>query len=117
MSDNGSVFRRKDGRICAKYKDATGKWRYIYRQNKTDAKAALREALRDRDDGITPSKLTVNDVLESWLEDGKYEISAGTLDNRKWLIRTHFNQHPIAYIKLAKYVSRGVCKFPRVTPS
>ena len=101
MGDNGSVFRRSDGRICAKYKDADGKTRYLYRKTKTEAKQALRVALRDRDEGISPSKLTVNDVLVSWLVDGQHEVAARTLDNRNWLVRTHFQNHPIARIKLA----------------
>lgn len=101
MGDNGSVFRRSDGRICAKYKDADGKTRYIYRKTKGEAKQALREALKDRDDGIAPSKLTVNDVLAKWLQESKTEVSARTLDNREYLIRVHFSPHPIANTKLA----------------
>ena len=50
----GSVFRRKDGKWCAKWKDASGKWRYLYRKSKAEAKQALREALKDRDDNIIP---------------------------------------------------------------
>lgn len=100
MNDNGSVFRRSDGRICAKYKDATGKWRYMYRSTKTEAKAALREALKDRDEGISPSKLTVKDILVSWLEEGKHEISARTYSHREGLVRIHLYQHSIAQVKL-----------------
>ncbi len=51
----GSVYRRKDGRWCAKWKDASGAWRYRYRKSKAEAKAALREALKDRDDNIVPA--------------------------------------------------------------
>jgi hypothetical protein len=28
----GSVFQRTDGRWVAKYRDASDKWRYLYRQ-------------------------------------------------------------------------------------
>jgi hypothetical protein len=34
----GSVFQRKGGKWCAKYEDATGRWRYAYRSTKTGAK-------------------------------------------------------------------------------
>jgi hypothetical protein len=49
----GSVFQRKDGRWCAKYEDAKGKTRYIYRKTKGEAKQALRHALKDRDNSAT----------------------------------------------------------------
>jgi hypothetical protein len=52
----GSVFQRKDGHWCAKYEDAKGKTRYLYRKMKAEAKQALRQALRDRNEGIVPSK-------------------------------------------------------------
>ena len=39
----GSVFQRKDGKFCAKYKGADGAWKYLYRRTKTEAKKALRE--------------------------------------------------------------------------
>lgn len=82
----GSVFRRADGRWCAKYEDATGKWRYLYRKNKAEAKKALRQALKDRDDGIIPpSKITVGALLDEWMEDTK-----GSVGHRTWLHRDGF---------------------------
>ena len=36
----GSVFQRADGRWVAKYRDAGGRWRYVYR--KGEARKALR---------------------------------------------------------------------------
>jgi hypothetical protein len=65
----GSVFQRADGRWVAKYKDAQDTWRYIYRKSKNEVKQALRQALKDRDDGISPSKLPVAAFLNEWLED------------------------------------------------
>ena len=50
----GTVFQRSDGRWCAKYKDARGSWRYLYRKSKGEARKALRVALKDRDEGIIP---------------------------------------------------------------
>ena len=49
----GTIFQRSDGRWCAKYKDARGSWRYLYRKSKGEAREALRAALKDRDEGIT----------------------------------------------------------------
>ena len=77
----GSVFRRADGKRCAKWKDPTGKWHYLYRESKTEAKTALRQALRDRDEGIIPpSKITVGALLDEWLEDIPENVS-----HRTWL--------------------------------
>ena len=101
MSDSGSVYQRNDKRWVGKYKDANGKWRYIYRKTKKEAKQALREALKNRDDGIAPSKLTVKDVLTNWLEEGKHEVSARTFSHREGLVQINFYQHPIAQVKLS----------------
>jgi hypothetical protein len=38
MTAEGSVYRRKDGRWVAQYKDARGKVRYVYRKTKGKAK-------------------------------------------------------------------------------
>ena len=66
----GTVFQRSDGRWCAKYKDIRGKWKYLYRKSKGEAKRALRQALKDRDEGIVPpSKMTVGALLDEWIED------------------------------------------------
>lgn len=100
MPDNGSVFVRKDGRICATYIDASGKRRYLYRRTKTLAKQALREALKDRDDGIAPSNLTVREVINKWLEISADEVSVRTFSHRESLVRVHFLNHPIANMKV-----------------
>jgi integrase len=47
-----SVYRRKDGRWVAQYRDARGKVRYVYRKSRGEAKKAQREALADRDEGV-----------------------------------------------------------------
>jgi hypothetical protein len=68
--NEGSVFRRADGKWCAKWKDATGTWRYLYRKSKAEAKKALRQALKDRDEGIIPpTKTTVGVMLDEWLQE------------------------------------------------
>ena len=80
----GSVYQRKDGRWVAKWKDANGKWHYLYRRTKGEAKAALRQVLQDRDEGIVPvGKMTLNDLLDSWLEDMQVTVSRRTLENRQ----------------------------------
>ncbi len=69
----GSVYRRKsDGYWIAKYRVAAGRWKYLYRRSKGEARKTLREALKDRDDGIAPvGKMTLNDLLDGWLRTWK----------------------------------------------
>ena len=84
----GSVYQRKDGRWVVKWKDINGKWRYLYRKSKTKARLALRQALKDRDEGIVPaSKMTLNDLLDSWFEDMEGTVSRRTLENRHCAVR------------------------------
>ena len=45
MASEGSVFQRADGKWCAKWKDAQGKWRYLYASTKTEVRRKLRQAL------------------------------------------------------------------------
>jgi hypothetical protein len=80
----GSVYQRKDGRYVAEWQYSTGKWCYLYRKTKAEAKQALRQALKGRDEGIVPaSKMTLNDLLASWLEDMQVTVSRRTLENRQ----------------------------------
>ena len=86
----GTVFQRTDGRWCAKYKDARGIWRYLYRKSKGEARKALRAALKDRDEGITPpSKMTVEIYLNEWLEDMRDTVSHRTWLTRGGFVRNH----------------------------
>lgn len=109
----GSVFQRKDKKWCAKWKDASGKWRYLYRKTKGEARTGLREALRDRDEGINPTDLTVNDVLEAWLEDIRSTVNRRTWLNRESLYRCHIKTHAIGTTKLTKLSPQDVRGFYR----
>lgn len=111
MSTEGSVFKRKDGKWCAKYKDTTGKWKYLYRRTKGEARAALREALKDREEGINPTNLTVNAALESWLAEIRTTVSQRTWVNRNGLYRCHIKNHPIGSMKLVKVTPDDVRGF------
>jgi hypothetical protein len=106
----GSVYQRKDGRWVAKWKDINGKWRYLYRKTKTEAKQALRQALKDRDEGIVPvDKTTLNDLLDSWLEDMEGTVSRRTLENRQCTVTgPHYtcDRHTMDF----QAVSQAFCK-------
>ena len=46
MSTKGSFFKRKDQKWCGRYKDGSGKWRYLYRKSKGEAKALSMKLLK-----------------------------------------------------------------------
>jgi integrase len=98
----GTVFQRSDCRWCAKYKDAHGNWKYLYRKSKAEAKRALRQALKDRDEGIIPpAKMSVANLLDEWLEDMQGDVSHRTWLNREGFVRLHIKA-TIGTTKLAK---------------
>jgi integrase len=110
----GSVFRRKDGKWCGKWKDANGKWRYLYRKSKAEAKQALRESLKDRDDNIIPAeKLTLNDALQQWLEGTEGSVSLRTWTNREALVRIHVQSHPVGSVRLCRLTGEQLRGFYR----
>jgi integrase len=104
----GSIFQRKDGSWCGKWKDATGKWRYLYRKTRVEAKAALRKALQDRDNGIVPaSKMSVSAFLDEWLDELADTVSRRTWLNRESLIRVHLKT-TIGTKQLAKLTHKDI---------
>ncbi len=116
MAAEGSVYQRNgDGRWVAQYHDAKGKVRYIYRKSKAEAKQALREALRDRDEGIVPpSKMTVGMYLDDWFEDRRDTISPRTWRNQESIVRCHVKAH-IGSQKLSKLSGKDVTNLYRKT--
>ena len=94
MTAEGSVYRRKDGRWVAQYRDARDKIRYIYRKSKGEARKALREALKDRDDGYVPAdKLTVGMYLEEWMSERKNTVSGRTWRVQESMLRGRVKPH------------------------
>jgi integrase len=111
----GSVFKRKDGKYCAKYKGADGTWKYIYRKTKTEAKQALRAALKDRDEGKTPvarNGLTVGAAVRVYMD--KMDVSARTLQDRRYLVKNHLC--PIADKKVSATTPDTIRTYYRQSP-
>ena len=108
MATEGSVYQRKDGRWVAQYQDAKGKTRYLYRKTKAEAKKALREALRDRDDNIVPpDKMTVGLYLDEWLDEIRGIVSYRTWINQEIAVRRHIKPH-IGSLRLSEVSSREI---------
>ncbi|GAA5048073.1 integrase [Thermocatellispora tengchongensis] len=60
-------------------------------KTKTEAKAKLKEIIRDYDDGLTTSSpnFTVSDAVREWLEFGLSGREASTVENRRILAERH----------------------------
>src|SRR5215203_3530083 len=102
MATEGSVYQRRDGRWVAQYRDAKGKTRYLYRKTKGEAKKALREALRDRDEGFVPAdKLTVGLYLEEWMDERRNTVSGRTWRVQESMLRNRVKPH-IGDVRLSK---------------
>jgi integrase len=94
MATEGSVYQRKDGRWVAQYRDAKDKVRYIYRKSKGEARKALREALKDRDDGFIPAnKLTVGIFVDGWMAERKNTVSGRTWRVQESMLRNRVKPH------------------------
>jgi len=105
----GSVFARADGRACAKYTDAKGKTRYLYGKSKPEVRRKLRQALKDRDEGVTPGdgKVTVAAFLDLWLEDMRDVVSRRTWLNHESIVRLYLKP-TIGAKKLARLSSKDI---------
>ncbi|MFG2195679.1 tyrosine recombinase XerC [Streptomyces sp. NPDC048639] len=60
-------------------------------KTKTEAKAKLKEVLRDHEDGlaIAPTSYTVKDAVSNWLAYGLTDVDGSTVDNYKTLCEKH----------------------------
>jgi hypothetical protein len=103
----GSVYQRKDDRWVGKWKDSREEWRYLYRKTKAEAKGALKEVIRDQEEGISPDKLTISDYLEGWLESQKGVVSERTLIVKRGNLQVHV--YPtLGNKRLSKLTSRDI---------
>jgi integrase len=73
--------------------DSTGKRvrKYAYGRTKTEARAKLRELLRDAEDGVTTigDRLTVEDAVRDWLDHGLAQTEESTRRKNRHLAETH----------------------------
>jgi len=89
----GSVFKRKDGRVVGVYEDANGRTRYITSKtmSKAEMRTAVRKALEDRDKGIAydSENLSVEKYMDRWVESIKDKVRPGTYKPYEAIARLH----------------------------
>ena len=75
------IYKKKDGRWCRKYADATGNTRYVYGQTKAEVTTKLTKAVADKDQGIVydAGNLSLGSYLDKWLDAVK-----GSIRDRTW---------------------------------
>ena len=105
VKGEGSVYRRKDGRVVGEYLDANGRKRYITSKTKTktEMKGALCKLLEDRDKGIAydSENLTVGGYLDRWLDGIKGSVRDRTWQRHEEVVRLHLKP-TIGGVKLDK---------------
>jgi integrase len=105
VKGEGSVYRRKAGRVVAEYLDTNGPKRYITSTTKTKAemKTALRNLLADRDQEVAydSEDLSVGGYLDKWLAAIKGTVKQRTWERHEEVVRLHLKP-TIGSVKLDK---------------
>src|SRR4051812_29834282 len=85
----GTIYRRpKEGRWVATVSLGGGRRRSRYAKTRDEAKAALRDMLRDIALDRDPRGLTLADCLRLWLRDANHG-SPATYRQREMIVRVH----------------------------
>ena len=89
----GSVFKRKDGRWCARYTVRTVeglKRRDIYGETRKEVVGKLREVLDESHRGSVRTSVNLGDFLRSWLADSvSGSVSLRTYERYEQIVRLH----------------------------
>lgn len=88
----GSIRQRPDGRWEARYTTPDGRQRSVYAKTEKEVTAKLRGQLHDLDSGAwrEPSKMTVGEWLDIWLEDYQDDNTERTVLKYKSIINHNF---------------------------
>ncbi len=98
---SGSVYQRKDSRYVGEYTDVDGKRRFVSGKNKNAVKAKLKEAIKNKEDGVTAQSLLFGDYLDQWLDSTKDTVSVRTHQRAEIAVRVHIKPK-LTRIKLDK---------------
>src|SRR5438270_12230442 len=90
--DEGSVFKRKDGRFVAQLRLENGKKQQRYFKTEKEAHVALRKMLQEKEQGmlLTGPQQTLKAYLDQWLEQvHKHVIRISTYAMYRRVIDKH----------------------------
>ena len=107
----GSVRQRPDGSWEARYTAQDGKPRSVYGKSEAEVTRKLRAALHDLDAGhwLEPSRMTVGEWLQIWLDDYVTGVTPRTHDFYARVVRLHIAP-VIGAVKLASLSALHVRK-------
>jgi len=90
-NNEGSIYKRKDGRWTAVLSLPGRKRRYLYGKTRDDVAHKLTSAMRDKDAGIpvTPQRQTVAQFLRQWMETSRSSVRRTTYIRYEEYIRLH----------------------------
>jgi integrase len=93
MNDQGTVYRRADGRWEAAYfvvEAGVQRRRHIYARTRQEVEHRLRDALAVRDQGvIAPAVETVGSFLRGWLDGAQATLRPRTWERYEGVVRVH----------------------------
>jgi hypothetical protein len=78
--NDGSIYKRNDGRWCAAISLANGKRKYLYGKTREEVRRQMLVVQRDLDCGLPlpDGRQTVEQYLRSWLTTSRPRLDAGT---------------------------------------
>lgn len=111
---DGSIYQRSNGRFIGEYTDINGKRRYISGKNKSEVKAKLKEALKNKDGGVSydAGRLTFGDYLDQWLDSVKDSLRPGAFRRYEEAVRIHIKP-TLGNVKLSRLNSLQLQKLYR----
>jgi|SRR5215211_127669 len=91
MTRNETVFKRGDGKWCAKFQRDDGTWMYLYStKGKQVVRQKLRQAIIEYEAGLVPpSKMTLKIYLDEYLDVLRERVSDRTWLSRASIVRRH----------------------------
>lgn len=115
VQGEGSVYRRKNGRVIGEYLDGLGRQKYVSGKNKNEVKAKVRRRLAEVEAGLVfdDGNMTVGEYLDRWLDNVR-----DTVKERSWIrhevdVRVHIKPE-LGGVKLAKLSALKVQSLYRV---
>lgn len=90
-NNEGTIYKRKDGRWTAAVSLENGSRRYLYGKTRQEVARKLTVALRDKDLGVpaTPERQTLGGHLEHWLDVTEPTIRYSTFKRYEEYVRLH----------------------------
>lgn len=101
-NNEGSIFKRADGRWTAAVSVGGGRRKFIYGKTREEVASSMLDVQRSVRDGISvPSdRLTVRDFAQTWIETIRPTVAPKTYESYESIVRVHIvprlGRHPLS---------------------